>query len=314
MRAEEHSTELQHDDFIIVDNLNTLPTYPTTHYPTIYQPSAILPIGSYIHTPNPQQSPHSLHTHLIKTTMAASRTIARPFANMLLLQPQNATHRAAPTLALHCQRHQHQQRRTFFPNPFVSEKQTLTASRTLPYPASAIYATISDVASYSKFLPYCQSSTVTKTSNPAAANNTAYPEEAKLSIGFNSDVSEEFWSRVYCVPDRVVEAVSGLTDTSLAPQEIEHHNPRPAAASDPTRNQSVLTHLATKWVLRSYPYKPSEETGESAKHITDVNLVIEYQFANPVYAALSAAAAPKVAEKMIEAFENRVKAVAEGRA
>jgi coenzyme Q-binding protein COQ10 len=48
--------------------------------------------------------------------------------------------------------------------------------------------------------------------------------------------------------------------------------------------------------------------------MTDVNLVIEYQFANPVYAALSAAAAPKVAEKMIEAFENRVKAVAEGRA
>ena len=112
----------------------------------------------------------------------------------------------------------------------------------------------------------------------------------------------------------MVEAVSGLTDTSLTPQEIEHHNPRPAPASDPTRNQSVLTHLATKWVLRSYPYKPSEETGEPAKHMTDVNLVIEYQFANPVYAALSAAAAPKVAEKMIEAFENRVKAVAEGRA
>lgn len=243
--------------------------------------------------------------------MAAART-TRPFANTLL-QSRNANHCAASSTARRQLQHQHQQRRTFFPNPFASEKQTLTASRTLPYRASTIYATISDVASYSNFLPYCQSSTVTKTSNPAAANNTAYPEEAKLSIGFNSDVSEEFWSRVYCVPDKVVEAVSGLTDTSLTPQEIEHHNPRPAAASDPTRNQSVLTHLATKWVLRSYPYKPGEETGESVKHVTDVNLVIEYQFANPVYAALSAAAAPKVAEKMIEAFENRVKAVAEGR-
>ena len=238
--------------------------------------------------------------------MATART-ARPFANTLL-KPHDAIYRTAPSLAL-CQQ---QQRRTFFPNPFASEKQTLTASRTLQYPAKVIYDTISDVSSYSAFIPYCQSSIVTKSSAPAE-DGKSYPEEAKLSIGFNNDVSEEFWSRVYCVPDKVVEAVSGLTDTSLTPQEIEHHNPRPAAASDPTRNQSVLTHLATKWVLRSYPYKPGEETGESAKHMTDVNLVIEYQFANPVYAALSAAAAPKVAEKMIEAFENRVKAVAEGR-
>ena len=238
----------------------------------------------------------------------ASKTM-RPFASTLLQSQHHTARRALLSLA-----RQQQHQRSFFPNPFASEKQTLTASRTLQYPAKVIYDTISDVSSYSAFIPYCQSSIVTKSSAPASEDGKSYPEEAKLTIGFNSDVSEEFWSRVYCVPDKVVEAVSGLTDTSLTPQEIEHHNPRPAAASDPTRNQSVLTHLATKWVLRSYPYKPGEETGESAKHMTDVNLVIEYQFANPVYAALSAAAAPKVAEKMIEAFENRVKAVAEGRA
>ena len=45
---------------------------------------------------------------------------------------------------------------------------------------------------------------------------------------------------------------------------------------------------------------------------TEVSLSIEYQFANPMYAALSSAAAPKVAEKMIEAFEKRVRAVIEG--
>jgi len=39
---------------------------------------------------------------------------------------------------------------------------------------------------------------------------------------------------------------------------------------------------------------------------------VEFQFANPVYAALSSAAAPRVAEKMIDAFEKRVKAVMEG--
>lgn len=45
---------------------------------------------------------------------------------------------------------------------------------------------------------------------------------------------------------------------------------------------------------------------------TEVSLAIEYEFANPMYGALSSAAAPKVAEKMIEAFEKRVKAVVEG--
>lgn len=37
-----------------------------------------------------------------------------------------------------------------------------------------------------------------------------------------------------------------------------------------------------------------------------MNLTIEYQFVNPIYNALSAAAAPKVAEKIIGAFEDRV--------
>ena len=57
----------------------------------------------------------------------------------------------------------------------------------------------------------------------------------------------------------------------------------------------------------------AESEPESTER-TQVSLNIEYQFANPVYAALSSAAAPKVADKMIEAFENRVKSVVEGRA
>lgn len=225
----------------------------------------------------------------------ATKTL-RPFANALR-QPQHIPlHRVSPSFAAV----QHQ--RTFFSNPFASEKQTLTASRILPYPAKVIYDTISDVSSYSAFIPYCQSSVVTKSSKPAD-NGKSYPEEAKLTIGFNGDVSEEFWSRVYCQPERVVEAISGLTESSLQPGEVPHHNARPSADQDPTRNESVLTHLATKWTL--------QKSDAPGKETTEVNLAIEYQFANPVYGALSAAAAPKVAEKMIEAFENRVKAVVE---
>jgi len=238
----------------------------------------------------------------------ASKTM-RPFANALLQSQQHTACRALPSLA--------RQQRAFFSNPFGSDKQTLTASRTLQYPAKVIYDTISDVSSYSAFIPYCQSSVVTKSSKPAE-DGKSYPEEAKLTVGFNNDVSEEFWSRVYCQPERVVEAVSGRTNTALSSEAIPHHNERPAADQDPTRNESVLTHLSTTWTLRPFPYKPpppsaGQKTDGPGIETTDVNLVIEYQFANPVYGALSAAAAPKVAEKMIEAFENRVKAVAEGR-
>ena len=245
----------------------------------------------------------------------ASKTM-RPFANTLLQSQQHTAYRALPSLARR-QQQQHHQQRSFFPNPFASEKQTLTASRTLQYPAKVIYDTISDVSSYSAFIPYCQSSIVTKSSKPAE-DGKSYPEEAKLSIGFNSDVSEEFWSRVYCQPGRVVEAVSGRTDSALSPEQVPHHSERPAADRDPTRNESVLTHLSTTWTLRPFPYRPpppaaGQKTDGPGIETTDVNLVIEYQFANPVYGVLSAAAAPKVAEKMIEAFENRVKAVAEGR-
>jgi len=230
---------------------------------------------------------------------------------------------AAARLAVQPSNH----RRTFLTNPF-SGPQTLTAHRTLPYPRQIIYSIISDVDSYSTFLPYCRSSVVTKHSNSATADGKSYPEEAQLVIGFNDDVSETFTSRVYCVPESVVEAVSGQTNTSLGAGEIEHHNVRPAAEQDPSRNATVLSHLLTRWRLHSYPYKPppasathpetthknhDETSPVPSQEKTEVNLDIEFQFANPVYAALSSAAAPKVAEKMIEAFEKRVKAVVEAR-
>ncbi|TKA27778.1 hypothetical protein B0A50_04879 [Salinomyces thailandicus] len=220
----------------------------------------------------------------------------------------------------------HSSRRNFVSNPFAGP-QTLTASRTLQYPSKLIYAVISDVGSYSTFLPWCQGSVVSKTSQPAADGKT-YPEEAKLVVGFNGDVSEEFTSRVYCLPGLVVEAVSGSAETTLGADEIPHHSARPASVEeDASRKDTVMTHLLTRWTLKPYPYKPPpmsathpdtthknhDETSDLlAQEKTEVNLNIEYQFANPVYGALSSAAAPKVAEKMIEAFEKRVKSVIEG--
>ncbi|TKX19595.1 hypothetical protein C1H76_8233 [Elsinoe australis] len=213
------------------------------------------------------------------------------------------------------------QKRTLFPNPLSDAPQVLTAHRTVPYPASAIYEIISDIGHYHSFLPFVRSSTVTKTSSPHPETNQSYPEEATLVIGFDNNISETFTSRVYCVPNSVVEAVSGPSlESSLAASEIAHHSARPGdATTDAARKGDVLTHLRTKWELRPFPYKPGplkghqnpvEETSPvPPQEQTEVVLGIEYKFANPFYGAMSAAAAPKIAEYMVEAFEKRIQDV-----
>lgn len=125
--------------------------------------------------------------------------------------------------------------------------------------------------------------------------------------------------------------MAGNTETTLTPDEIRHHNPRPRKEEDgdQTRSPQILSHLLTRWTLRPYRYKapPVNATSPTSSHKnhedrreisghdrTEVNLAIEFQFANPMYAALSSAAAPMVAEKMIEAFERRVKNIVEGSA
>ncbi len=258
--------------------------------------------------------------------LALTMQSLRPASNSLLQTATRTTPALSCRTAFAAGHQRQQQQRRHFINPFAGP-QSLLATRTLPYPSKLIYSIISDVENYSTFLPYCQSSTVTRTSQPAP-NGKTYPEEAKLVIGFNGDVSESFTSRVYCVPETIVEAVSGRTETQLSPDEIAHHSARaPDGSEDASRGDTVLTHLMTRWTLRQYPYKPPpasalhpetvhnnhHETSEiPSQEKTDVTLAVEFQFANPVYAALSSAAAPRVAEKMIDAFEKRVKAVMEG--
>ncbi|KAK4499849.1 hypothetical protein PRZ48_008035 [Zasmidium cellare] len=259
--------------------------------------------------------------------MKSIRTITSALQQATLLQP-TPTCRAAcltNTFTRPTTNKRQQQHRPFVSGAFT-QNQTLTAQRTLRYPSSVIYEIISNVASYSQFVPFCQNSIVTKYSSPASDGKT-YPEEAKLVIGFNDSISEEFTSRVYCVPGRVVEAVSGATESTLSGEEVAHHSPRPARDQDPSRKDTVMSHLLTRWTLRPYPYKPPptgaahpngvhknhEETNPvPGQQKTEVNLVIEYQFSNPLYAALSSAAASKVADKMVEAFVNRVEAVMDG--
>lgn len=251
------------------------------------------------------------------------QSILRPaHAPSILLRRSACACQGASQSADLVNRHRFGQRRTFLPNPF-GKPQQLIAKRVLPYDSKTIYSVITDVASYKHFIPYCINSEVTKYSNPTA-DGKRWPEEAKLLVGFNGDVSESFWSRIYCVPDTIVETVAGSTETSLRPEQIKHHNPRLPAGQDPVRQGSVMKRLSTTWQLKPFPYKPppasatspdtshkntQETSSEPGHERTEVSLSIDYEFANPVYAALSAATSGVVADKMIGAFEKRVRDV-----
>jgi coenzyme Q-binding protein COQ10 len=196
--------------------------------------------------------------------------------------------------------------RTFLPNPFGDSSsqpiQTLSASRTLPYPRAAIYTIIADVSSYSSFLPFCTTSTVTRWSAPDATGKK-WPSEASLTVGW-SGIEEAFLSRIYCVPGRVVESVGGASETSLRDEDIRHHlQGQPPRKPDAGSDSQILTHLLSRWTL-----EPVAGAGGREEQ-TDVQLELSFAFANPLYSAMSSAVTPKVAGVMIEAFEKRVHSV-----
>lgn len=191
-----------------------------------------------------------------------------------------------------------------------TEPQSLTATRILPYKSTNIYKIISDVDSYSKFVPYCVNSKVTKWSSPDA-DGKRWPSEADLKVGWGG-YEETFTSRLFCVPGSVVEALSGEAETTLPKSDLPHY---PTTSGSPPVANNIFKSLSTSWSIKPFYYKPptgrpqSDKAKEPPKDRTEVHLTIDFQFANPIYAALSKAMAPKVAGIMIEAFEQRAKEV-----
>ncbi|KAL2211989.1 hypothetical protein CC79DRAFT_1353918 [Sarocladium strictum] len=170
-------------------------------------------------------------------------------------------------------------RRTFITLPTSATTQHLTALRTLPYSASPLYNLISDIDSYSTFVPYCSRSRVTAWSQPDASHSDRrWPTLADLHVGWGG-FEEVFTSRLTCEPGHYVEAVSGGEGRGDA--------------------SAVFKSLVTRWHLKEL------ETGDKPR--TEVHLSIKYQFVNPLYAAVSSAVSDKVAGLMIEAFEKRAR-------
>lgn len=202
--------------------------------------------------------------------------------------------------------------RTFITLP-GSEPQTLTEKRILPYNSSSLYSLIADVDSYSTFVPYCTSSRVTKWSAPDS-DGKRWPAEADLTVGW-AGVEESFTSKLLCAPGSIVEALGGEAGTSIPESQVPHHAEtyhKPATAN------GIFQSLNTRWSLKPFHYKPptgrpqTDKTEHAARDRTEVHLTIEFQFANPLYTALSKAVAPQVAPKMIEAFEKRARKLLDG--
>ena len=195
-------------------------------------------------------------------------------------------------------------RRKFFSppsNPFAPsspEPQILHARRNLPYPQSELYKLIADIPSYSTFLPFCTGARILSYSSPDTSTGSRHPALASLSVGWKG-ITEEFVSRVYCIPGGIVEAVSGNRGaSSLKREELEKWGYGDSISAQDTSND-IFEALATRWSLDSL----KEGNG------TEVDLRIEIVWKNALYAAMAKAASEKVAGVMIHAFEERAKNV-----
>ncbi|KAL8714548.1 MAG: hypothetical protein Q9220_001496 [cf. Caloplaca sp. 1 TL-2023] len=215
--------------------------------------------------------------------------------------------------ARHLQRPCH---RHFVSSSTLTPVQTLTASRILPYPRSALYNLIADIPSYPSFLPYCKSSQITSRSRPDPTHSQQWPHTADLRIGWGP-YDESFKSRIYCAPYRILEACAGSASPTIPESELPHYNDIPSTNPE-SEKHDLFTSLLTRWTLSEFPFKPSPPDGppqegnaesRPSHPRTEVTLMIEARFASAVYSALSQAAAPKVAGMMIDAFEKRAREV-----
>ncbi|KAI8965680.1 dehydrase and lipid transport-domain-containing protein [Daldinia sp. FL1419] len=217
--------------------------------------------------------------------------------------------------------HRYPPRRSFLSIPDPTKPQTLTAARRLPYDHERLYDIIADVDSYVRFLPYCKVSRVTKWSGPTSDSSSTpgnphtnphsgrrWPTEADLTAGWGG-FEETYTSRLFCVPSLgIVEAISGDARTEIPAAELRKYG-----LTDPGPNTGrrgggdVFKSLVTRWTV--LPAEDAVRADRFQSSWSDVRLTIKYQFANPLYTAVSSAVADKVAGVMVEAFVQQAQRV-----
>jgi len=168
-------------------------------------------------------------------------------------------------------------------SPSESEAETYDEQKVLPYRPSELYAIVSDIASYPRFIPFCTNSRIDLSAQRKAMREKTVLN-AELTVGF-LDVKESYESVVTCIPFKSVEAT--------------------ASSSTP-----LFKTLTTAWRFQSRSQSPtfkSEDGSDPADPPgpTLVTFSLAYQFANPIHAGLSCVFFGRVSNLMIEAFEDR---------
>ncbi|KAL5615494.1 hypothetical protein BROUX41_005539 [Berkeleyomyces rouxiae] len=191
---------------------------------------------------------------------------------------------------------------------------TISVTRTLPYAPSALYQLVSDVDSYSQFVPFCEESKVTKwetkpPQTPASPDATParVPVEAYLRVGFFG-VNEIFTSRLRCTPGVAVEALSGEAAVE--------------AGGSPDTRSGPLRSLVTKWTISpaTAPGSHSASNTTTTASGTDpepthsvIELQLKYDFRDPAKNIAGRAVSDTIAAKMVEAFEAQARRVIVGK-
>ena len=213
-----------------------------------------------------------------------------------------------------------QKRRLWLPSfpGAASQPHTISTRRTLPYSPSQVYRLIADIDSYSAFLPFCGTSKVTHWTRPDASGER-WPARADLTVGWGP-FTENYTSRVYCIPGSVVEAVSGAARTSIPAAELGKHG-RDSNADDGAAGVAggIFDSLVTRWTV--HPRSSSESSkaaggglkGQSSTESTDVTLSVRFQFANPALGFAVGNVADDMANQMVHAFEERARKLYEKR-
>ncbi|KAI9638985.1 dehydrase and lipid transport-domain-containing protein [Dioszegia hungarica] len=202
------------------------------------------------------------------------------------------------------------------------ERQTYHARKILPYSPEQLYNLVADIPSYSSFIPFCTSSTVLQppssssaVASTSSAGRTAadskwsppasgksFEVDAELKVGFGG-FDEAYVSRVKGTPYESVSASAGEANlfrslsTTWAFSPASGLSPHPSTAI-PSTTSSSSANTAPRSTQ-------SLETPDSSRGPTLLTIDLAFEFTNPLHRIASQAVLPKVAGKMVDAFEQR---------
>ncbi|KAL5527874.1 hypothetical protein ACEPAG_6675 [Sanghuangporus baumii] len=192
-------------------------------------------------------------------------------------------------------------------------EQRYSKRKILPYSQKQLYKIIADVDNYQHFLPYCtESKVLTKWRVNADPDQKVVKQDARLTVGFLA-FKESYVSEVTCRPYHSVEAVASsgtplfrklVTTWRFQPADPSSPHPVKTGLSEDETGSSTSQPLETAAQADpSTPATPVHPPHSNGPTLISFDLV--FAFANPVYAAASAAFFKDVSSMMIEAFEKR---------